>query len=421
MEKSSLANDLNYINEEKIMSKKSYLKNLQVKSPCTEDWGKMSGNKKIRFCSHCNLNVNNISEMTEREAISLVKKSKGRLCVRYVQHPQTKAPVFANKFYKITRQTGIAAGVLGVSLVATTVTYAQGDVGISRTKSDENATISQLNKIEKEKSTTPNGKIFGTITDQNGAVIPGTLIEIIGKDFKTSVISDDIGFYKFENLPNGIYEIKVKADYFKQKSFSQVEISANRENQTINAELEIEEIAVMVGGIGMSVDITNPLINGIFDNKIKDVKTHIARGFDVNTKDEGFYSKTALHVAVSDNKLAFVKLLLNAGADVNVLDENGETPLMMIEEETSEEIVKLLVKYGAKLDIQSKEYKKTALINAAMLDNFKAMRVLIEAGADVNLRDSDGDSALDIVDNEEIEQLLIAYGAVVEEDSETDN
>lgn len=401
------------------MSKKSYLKNLQVKSPCTEDWGKMSGNEKVRFCSHCSLSVNNISEMTEREAMSLVKKSKGRLCVRYVQHPQTKAPVFADKLYQITRQTGIAAGVLGASLAATTVTYSQGTSGVVRKSLEEKPAVIQLDKIEKEeKPSTLNGKIFGTITDQTGAVIPLAIVEIIGKDFTKTTAANDEGFYKFENLPEGIYKIKVKAGYFKEQSFPQVEISANRETHTINAELEVEETSFMVGMIAIAPDINNPLIKAIYDDKIKDVKKLVAQGFDVNAQDEDFYSRTALHVAVSDNKLAFVKLLLNAGADVNVLDDEGETPLMMIEEETSEEIIKLLINYGAKLDLQSKEYKRTALINVAMTDNFKAMRILIEAGADVNLRDADGESALDIVDNEDIEQLLIAYGA---EQKPTDN
>ncbi len=43
---------------------------------------------------------------------------------------------------------------------------------------------------------------------------------------------------------------------------------------------------------------------------------------------------------------------------------------------------------------------------------------MIEAGADVNLRDDDGDSALDIVDDEKTGKLLIAYGALEKNENE---
>lgn len=79
---------------------------------------------------------------------------------------------------------------------------------------------------------------------------------------------------------------------------------------------------------------------------------------------------------------------------------------------------KLLIKYGTNLDIQNTTGRKTALINAALEDNCKAMPVMIEAGADVNLRDDDGDSALDIVDDEKTGKLLIAYGALEKNENE---
>ncbi|MEK7724841.1 MAG: hypothetical protein AAB336_10860, partial [Acidobacteriota bacterium] len=35
-----------------------------------------------RFCSHCNLNVYNLSEMTQREAENLLFEMEGKMCVR---------------------------------------------------------------------------------------------------------------------------------------------------------------------------------------------------------------------------------------------------------------------------------------------------------------------------------------------------
>ena len=94
------------------MPKKSFIEAVEVKKPCSESWDEMTGNQKVRFCSHCSKSVNNISEMTRKEAMRLVRRSEGRLCVRYEVHPKTNAPIFSERLSQIARQTGVAAGVL---------------------------------------------------------------------------------------------------------------------------------------------------------------------------------------------------------------------------------------------------------------------------------------------------------------------
>lgn len=398
------------------MSKKKYAKDLKVVSPCTEDWEAMSGNEKVRFCSHCELSVNNLSEMTKQEAKKLARDSDGRLCVRYIKHPKTQAPVFADKLYKITRQTGIAAGVLGASLAATSLTYAQGTSGeILRTRTETPTVSKSDNAFEKDKTSNGSGKISGAVTDQAGAVIPNALVKITSGNFSKSTMSDSNGSYLFENIPIGTYEILFNAPGFSEHLVKKVTVQ-DKSYESINVQLEVQKVFVS-GAIAFTQIIENPLIQAVYNEKEKEVRSLIARGTDVNAKDKGFSSRTALHTAVEENNLKIVSILLNSGADVNLLDENGNTPLMMLDEETNVEIIKLLVKYGTNLNIQNTENKRTALINAAMEDNFKAMRVLIEAGADVNLRDSDGDSALDLIDNDIIEQLLIGFGAQEKSDN----
>jgi hypothetical protein len=59
------------------------LQNLQIASPCPSDWNKMVGNEQVRHCSECNLNVYNLSAMTERQVSELVAGHQGkRLCAR---------------------------------------------------------------------------------------------------------------------------------------------------------------------------------------------------------------------------------------------------------------------------------------------------------------------------------------------------
>lgn len=59
------------------------LDNIRVASPCTANWDEMFGDHRKRFCGECKLNVYNLSDMTRREAESLLINSEGRLCVRF--------------------------------------------------------------------------------------------------------------------------------------------------------------------------------------------------------------------------------------------------------------------------------------------------------------------------------------------------
>ena len=54
---------------------------IDVPRPCTMDWALMSGDERVRFCSHCTKNVYNISEMTTESALQLINESEGRLCI----------------------------------------------------------------------------------------------------------------------------------------------------------------------------------------------------------------------------------------------------------------------------------------------------------------------------------------------------
>src|SRR5215831_17886207 len=60
------------------------LANIGVASPCPADWENMVGDERMRHCSECNLNVYNLSAMTERQVQELIASSRGkRLCARF--------------------------------------------------------------------------------------------------------------------------------------------------------------------------------------------------------------------------------------------------------------------------------------------------------------------------------------------------
>jgi len=63
----------------------SPLDHVKIAAPCPADWDQMFSfeDKRVRFCSQCNLNVYNLSGMSRQEAEALITKTEGRLCVRF--------------------------------------------------------------------------------------------------------------------------------------------------------------------------------------------------------------------------------------------------------------------------------------------------------------------------------------------------
>jgi hypothetical protein len=59
------------------------LRDIQVQSPCSENWDAMSGGDQRRFCDLCNKHVHNLSAMTAKKAETLLSDNTGNLCVRY--------------------------------------------------------------------------------------------------------------------------------------------------------------------------------------------------------------------------------------------------------------------------------------------------------------------------------------------------
>lgn len=59
------------------------LDGVRVAAPCPADWSKMAGDERVRYCGECNLHVYNLSDMTRREAETLITNAEGRLCVHF--------------------------------------------------------------------------------------------------------------------------------------------------------------------------------------------------------------------------------------------------------------------------------------------------------------------------------------------------
>jgi hypothetical protein len=64
------------------MESLTVLNNLKIAAPCKAPWDQMRGDDRVRFCDSCSKNVYNLSHLTANEAVALIEKAEGHLCMR---------------------------------------------------------------------------------------------------------------------------------------------------------------------------------------------------------------------------------------------------------------------------------------------------------------------------------------------------
>jgi N-acyl-D-amino-acid deacylase len=134
------------------------------------------------------------------------------------------------------------------------------------------------------------------------------------------------------------------------------------------------------------------------------VRLMLSKGADVKVRDR--LGMSALRVSARTGDLDTVKLLLGHGADPNAADFLGRTSLFVAMEGRNPEVVRLLLKHGAKVNIATaapadpslrtvniikngppSNSGVTPLHQAAAYGPVESVRLLLQAGANVNARD----------------------------------
>ena len=92
-----------------------------------------------------------------------------------------------------------------------------------------------------------NAGIQGTVTDQNGAIIPGATVKLTNTETNQSieVITNESGYYRFSKLPQGKYKVVVSQEGFKQKVIDNVTVSAEAISG-LDIRMETGEVSVQV-------------------------------------------------------------------------------------------------------------------------------------------------------------------------------
>ena len=154
-------------------------------------------------------------------------------------------------------------------------------------------------------------------------------------------------------------------------------------------------------------------IDNCQNNYFKTIEFLINNGADINSHHSKLL-ETPLHRLCARVKpqIDVITMILEKGAEVNAINISGKTPVFYCNFNYSVELLNLLVKYGADINIKDK-YKNTLLhddyINCFDEHFEEFLKALINLGFDINSKNSSGLTPLDFCENKKIKDILIKY------------
>ena len=164
-------------------------------------------------------------------------------------------------------------------------------------------------------------------------------------------------------------------------------------------------------------DFNKKLYKAIEKGDTKRVQTLIdVCGTDIEARgNPGTYGLTPLMYAAAGGHIEVVKLLLKAGAKVEAEDYYGDTPLIYASKkgEGNIEIVKLLLNAGAEVEAKD-SLGRAPLILASKQGHVELVKLLLKSGAEVEVKNRWGDTPLiraALNGHNEVVQLLLKAGA----------
>ncbi|WP_064643705.1 ankyrin repeat domain-containing protein [Orientia tsutsugamushi] len=149
----------------------------------------------------------------------------------------------------------------------------------------------------------------------------------------------------------------------------------------------------------------------------------------VNFQQDGDF-KTPLHTSVENKQSEITKVLLERNANVTLQDKDGNTPLHFAARDHNLKMTEILLSYGnAIIDMQNNKGQTPLHLASTRPHNYQGASALLSKeslsiaqallthGANVNLEDEDGNTALHCATNhfhhKEITEILLNHGANV--------
>lgn len=130
-----------------------------------------------------------------------------------------------------------------------------------------------------------------------------------------------------------------------------------------------------------------------------------------------------LMAASREGNLDMAKYLLEVGgSQVNERDDAGNTALIKAAGACQSKVARYLIKKGADVNAVNNVYRASALsVAAGKCDDPRVIRILLDNGADVTLRNKDGDTPLLVAakfGKQKTVEMLLQAGAKIDEQNQ---
>jgi len=140
---------------------------------------------------------------------------------------------------------------------------------------------------------------------------------------------------------------------------------------------------------GVDVNATGPdgttaLHWAVYKDELELVKRLIARGAKVDAANE--FGSTPMSEAAVVGNAAVIDALIEAGASVEAPGADGQTPLMVVARSGNVDAARVLLEHGANVNAREAWRDQTALMWASAQRQPAMVRLLIEHGAEVDAR-----------------------------------
>ena len=171
----------------------------------------------------------------------------------------------------------------------------------------------------------------------------------------------------------------------------------------------------------VDVNLANPKENGdtplhvaAMSNRSEVVEILLSKGAEVDKPN--YDNQTPLMMAILHNYYnTTAEMLIRHGADINKTDNNGKKPIhMACRKYGVPSLVKLLIKYGADVNEPEKNALKNTPLHLAAMNhtvfgflgsnagneaNEEIATILLKAGADPELKNSNGETVMELAEN----------------------
>lgn len=121
------------------------------------------------------------------------------------------------------------------------------------------------------------------------------------------------------------------------------------------------------------------LFAAVVQQDMQALEQQLQSGPDVDRRDQ--HGRSALHVAAYFQNHAAMRALVEAGADANALEADFYDIVTIAAVADDLETTKLALKLGCRADNVTSRYEGTALIAAAHLGHVEVVEILVRAGA----------------------------------------